>query len=137
VPDRLVLFDGECAVCNRGVQWILDHDPAGRFSFAPLQGLTGSRLLANHPEVPPDLDSIVLVRKVEGREVLSWHTAALLGIAAELGAPWSWGAWWAGWVPAGLRDPLYRAFARARYRVFGRVEECRLSQPGQLERFLA
>ena len=41
----LVLFDGVCVFCNRSVNFVIAHDPAGRFRFAPLQSNLGQSLL--------------------------------------------------------------------------------------------
>lgn len=135
LPDRLVLFDGVCAVCDAGVQWILDHDPEQRFSFAPLQGPTAAAILARHPELPANLDSIVLVRQLEGGESVTTHSSAILDIAAELPSPWSALAVFR-WVPRLIRDPLYRGFAAVRYRVFGKLDSCRIPSEAQVALFL-
>ncbi|HMV66379.1 MAG TPA: DCC1-like thiol-disulfide oxidoreductase family protein [Myxococcota bacterium] len=134
LPDRLILFDGACVVCDAGMTWILDRDPDGRFSYAPLQGPTAAAIVARHPELPAGLDSIVYVRRAAAGEVVSWHSAAILQIAADLPAPWRWLRWlWV--VPRPVRDWGYRAFAAARYRLFGRLEACRLPREGEAERF--
>jgi predicted DCC family thiol-disulfide oxidoreductase YuxK len=136
--QTLVLFDGTCAVCDATVTWILDHDPVGKFHFAPLQGPTAARVLARHPEIPAHLDSIVVIQRVPNvpdGERAFWHSAAILTIAAHLPAPWSWAAL-GRWVPSVARDLGYRAFAAIRYRVFGRLEACRIPDPRWDGRFL-
>jgi predicted DCC family thiol-disulfide oxidoreductase YuxK len=134
--ERLVLFDGVCAVCDATVQWILDHDPDGLFHFAPLQGETAAAVLARHPELPADLDSIVLIEVgAGGAERASWHSAAILRIAGSLRAPWRLLSVFQV-VPWFLRDPFYRGFAAIRYRVFGKLESCRMPDPGTEDRFL-
>lgn len=135
LPEHLVLFDGVCAVCDAAVQWILDHDPEGVFHFAPLQGPTAAAILARHPELPRGLDSIVLVEQTDDGEQLSVHSAAILGIGAALPPPWS-AARFLRWLPRLLRDPVYRAFAAVRYRIFGKLEACRLPTEDQAARFL-
>jgi predicted DCC family thiol-disulfide oxidoreductase YuxK len=35
-----------------------------------------------------------------------------------------------------MRDVVYRVVASTRYRVFGRVESCRMPREGEAERFL-
>lgn len=134
--ERLVLFDGECAVCDATVQFMLDRDREGRFHYAPLQGDTAQEIMARHPEIPRDLDSIIFVEKrPDGTEQVTWHSTAILKMAAGLGG--AWGAlsalrvvpWW-------LRDPFYRGFAAIRYRVFGKLESCRMPEPEWEQRFL-
>ena len=135
LPERLILFDGVCAVCDAGMAWILAHDPGRRFAFAPLQGETAERVRRRHPELPADLDSIVYVEQIHGVEHLSWHSTAIARIASALPAPWSWLRWIV-WVPRPLRDLGYRLFARIRYRVFGTIEACRLPTEDEARRFL-
>lgn len=133
---RLVLYDGVCAVCDATVQWILDHDPDGLFHFAPLHSDLAQTILSRHPELPDKLDSIVLVEKrPDGTERVSWHSTAVLGILAPLGLPWSLISA-ARLVPSALRDPFYRGFAKVRYRVFGTLDRCRLPEPEWEGRFL-
>lgn len=129
LPPRVVLFDGVCAVCDAGMTWIMDHDPdrdrGGRFHYAPLQGETAQEILARHPELPDDLDSLVYVVQSPEGERVSWWSDAVFDIASDLGRPWSWlGA--LRWVPRPLRDLGYRAFAAVRYRIFGQLDHCRL-----------
>jgi predicted DCC family thiol-disulfide oxidoreductase YuxK len=128
----ILLFDGVCNFCNDAVNFVLDHDPQGRFRFASLQSETGKRLLAEHglPDLP-ELSTSVLIQ--DGRAYKDsegvLRAALLLGGAFRLVAPLLF-------VPRALRDPLYRAFARNRYRLFGRSEQCRLPTAETKARFL-
>src|SRR5688500_9873690 len=135
LPAQLLLFDGECAMCDATVQWVLDHDRKGVFSFAPLQGETAKAVVARHPELPPTLDSLILVQQTPGGELVRYHSDAVLGLARGLGGAWRvLGA--VRLLPRFLRDPWYRMLARNRYRLFGKLEGCRVPQPGEAERFL-
>lgn len=136
LPARIVLFDGTCAFCDGAVQWLLAHDREGRLAYAPLQGPTARQIRQRHPRMPVDLDSLVLVEvDRRGRERVYWHSRAVLGILGHLPLPWR--LLRVGWlVPWFLRDLGYRAFAAARYRLFGRVDTCRLPSPEDRARFL-
>ena len=134
--ERLVLFDGVCAVCDATVQWILDHDPDNRFHFSPLQGETAQAILARHPEIPENLDSILFVRRfADGTERVTWYSTAMLDIASDLPAPWRYVTVFRV-VPRFVRDPFYKGFASIRYKVFGKFESCRMPDPEVEERFL-
>ncbi len=135
LPPHVVLFDGVCAVCDAGMRFLLDHDPQGALHYAPLQGEAAAAIRDRHPELPADLDSIVFVEQTADGERVSWHTDALLRIVALLPAPWSWLRVFRA-VPRFLRDPGYRLFAAVRYRVFGKLDACRIPAPGEAERFL-
>jgi len=136
LPDRIVLFDGDCAVCDATVQFLMDHDRDGRLAYAPLQGPTATAIRARHPEWPDGLDSLVYVERRDGEEHLSWYTTGVLRMLGELPAPWRWLAALQA-VPAVLRDPFYRWFAAIRFRVFGHVEQCRIPSDDELGRLLA
>ena len=135
LPPRLVLFDGVCGFCDDAVQWLIAHDPAGRLHYAPLQGETAARLRRLHPEIPVDLDTLVLVESEHGRSRVYLRSQAILRTCAQLARPWRWLAW-LGWLPRALAEAAYRFFARRRYRWFGRLEACRIPDAGVRSRFL-
>jgi predicted DCC family thiol-disulfide oxidoreductase YuxK len=131
-----ILFDGVCNLCHGFVQFVIRHDPAGRFQFAALQSEAAQQLLAARGRPAPvagtDPDSVLLL---EGGRLYS-HSAAVLRIARGLGGGWAALAA-PGWLlPAAVRDALYRFVARHRYRWFGRQQECWLPTPDLRARFL-
>lgn len=132
---RLVLYDGECGFCDRLVQWLLARDPSGRFQFAPLQGPTARVILARHPELPSGLDSLVYVTGEGEAERVSWESRGAFLICRDLGYPWAAVAWLRV-LPRFLTDLGYRLFARVRYKLFGRLDTCRVPSPGERARFL-
>ena len=133
--ERLVLFDGVCGFCDRAVRWLLARDVEGRLRFAPLQGRTAAALRLRHPEIPSDLDSIVYVEACGGQERVYLRSDAALQIAAAIGAAPRLRRV-AARLPRRLRDVAYAAFARIRYRAFGRLDSCRAPLPAERARFL-
>ncbi|WP_291924800.1 thiol-disulfide oxidoreductase DCC family protein [Limnohabitans sp.] len=127
----IVVFDGQCLLCNAWVRFLLRHDQRGVFRFAAIQGRTGQALLQQAGLQLEGLQTLLLVDGVK-----SWqHTAAILRILHHLG--WPWRAAWLGWlVPALLRDALYRWVARHRYRIFGWSDRCMVPPPDVAARFL-
>jgi predicted DCC family thiol-disulfide oxidoreductase YuxK len=132
----LVLYDGVCGFCDAGVRWLLAHDECGRFRFAPLQGAAAAALRERHPEIGDSLDSMAYVDSSGGRERVHLRSEAVFCILAELDRPWRWVAFLR-WLPRPLTDLGYDIFARLRYRVFGRLDECRVPTPTERQRFLA
>lgn len=130
-----VLYDGLCGFCDASVQWLLERDTAGRFRFAPLGGETATAVRARHPEIPAELDSILLVEGEGAEERVSWRSRAVFAICRRLGGRWRVVAWF-GVLPPFLTDLGYRAFARIRYHVWGRRESCRVPRPEERARFL-
>ncbi|MFQ3594429.1 MAG: thiol-disulfide oxidoreductase DCC family protein [Gemmataceae bacterium] len=127
----IVLFDGLCALCDASVQWLIEHDSAGRLRFAALQSETGQALLTRFGLPRSGFKSLLLV---EGDRYWLRSTAALR-IAGYLDRPWNFGSAFL-LLPAFLRDPLYDLVAMNRYRWFGRRESCRVPSPEICERFL-
>lgn len=139
----VVLFDGVCNFCDASVNFIIEHDKASYFKFAPLQSEEGTRLAnkygfesatARDETVQSDLipiDSVILIE--DDKEYT--HSTAALRILRRLGAPWSWFYVFAV-VPRPVRDWAYRLFARYRYRIFGRKDQCMLPSPEVRARFL-
>ncbi len=130
LPQRIVLFDGVCGFCNRTVDFLLKHDPAGKLTFAPLQGTTAARLVPS--DVRSDLSTLAYWRS--GR--LYYRSGAVVRILRDLGGPLSAAAAILWLIPAPLRDLGYRLVAAVRYRVFGRHESCRVPSPEERQRFL-
>ncbi len=130
--SAIILFDGVCNFCNNSVNFIIERDRAGYFKFAPLQSEVSERLLAENGIDRIETDSVVLIE--DGR--VYTHSTAALRIARRLAGPWRW-FYYLTYVPAFLRDGAYRLFAKYRYALFGKKDECMLPSPEIRARFLA
>lgn len=128
--NPIVLFDGECNLCDFGVQFILKHDPKEIFHFASLQSDVGIVLLEKY-NVPKSTDSIILI---EDGYFFTESTAALK-IARKLTGFWKWLSI-AIIVPKPLRDMVYKWIAKNRYKWFGKKQVCLLPTAEQRNRFL-
>lgn len=140
----ILLYDGNCALCNGLVRFLLRHDPGGPLRFAPLESTIGDKLRAQHPELA-GVDSVVWMRGPAGqrgpeglpggRGEADVRSEAVLGALAYLGRPWNL-LLVARLAPRPLRDAVYDWVARNRGRWFRRYDHCPLPPPGQLGRFL-
>lgn len=117
--SSVVLFDGVCHFCIASVRFILARDKKRRFRFASLDSHAASGLLKPFDLSVDDPDTIVLI---EGDDCHTKSSAALR-IAWRLSGPWPLFSVFL-IVPKPLRDYCYDAFARRRYRWFGRRESC-------------
>jgi len=131
MTQPIVLFDGVCNLCNWSVQFIIKHDPHGRFRFASLQSIGGQQLLALHAIDPEAIDSMLLI--VGSR----WYgrSDAALEIARRLAWPWPL-TYALTIIPRRLRDWGYDLIARNRYHWFGRMDTCMVPTPALRDRFL-
>lgn len=131
-PQTIVFFDAECLLCNRAVRWMARHDPDGCLSFAPLDGVTASRVV---PADENDGESmLVATREGEDWRVRRQSGAVIAALSAAGGTPIRLAL--LKLFPRFLRDFGYRVVARFRYRVFGRIERCDVPDPGLRERVL-
>lgn len=130
----IVLFDGECNLCNTSVLFIIRHDRKGAFRFASLQGAYGRKLLTSlgMAEATPDTFDTFLLQ--DNGKVYQKSEGALRTLR-RLGLPWSLSYVFM-ILPAGFRDAVYGYVARNRYRWFGKREECYLPTPELKARFL-
>jgi predicted DCC family thiol-disulfide oxidoreductase YuxK len=126
--QRVIFFAGVCGICNAWVNFILKRDRAGIFSFAPLQGNYAKEM---EPEASKNLNTMIY--HASGKRY--YRTGAILRILRDLGGIWylAWVFWF---VPFFIRDFFYGLIARNRYRIFGKIENCRIPTPEEKVRFL-
>jgi predicted DCC family thiol-disulfide oxidoreductase YuxK len=134
--NPIILYDGVCGLCNRLVQFVLQHDKRDYFRFAALQSELASTTLQRHNRDAHDLDTVyVVVEYAEPAERLLARSDAILFLLKHLGGIWKL-ATLGKVLPRPLRDWLYGLVARNRYRVFGKSESCMLPDPKQRAKFL-
>jgi predicted DCC family thiol-disulfide oxidoreductase YuxK len=127
-PELIVFYDGECGFCDRSVQFVLRHDREQKFRFAALQGETANELIG---EGTGDSQSVIVLDK----GTTYFRSSAALRILWHLGGFWRLFSYLQ-WIPAPIRDGVYRWIASNRCRLFGKVDACRLPAADQRSRFL-
>ena len=134
----VLLYDGECGLCNGVVRLMLRHDAGGRIRYAPLQSPPGQDFLRSQGLPTDSFDSLVFVpdwgNQASGGFLL--RTSGALAAFAELDGPWR-AVSWLRIVPVLLRDPVYRLISRTRTALFGKVKPVPLPDPAWEKRFLA
>jgi predicted DCC family thiol-disulfide oxidoreductase YuxK len=134
----IVLYDGVCGLCDRTVQFVLARDPGGLFRFAALQSAFAQERVARHGFSAADLDTVYVVLDPDtANERLLRRSRAILAILALLGGAWGLLARVIGVLPTFLLDLGYRLVARTRYRIFGRLDACRVPAADERQRFLS
>lgn len=128
----IIVFDGVCNFCNSWVGFVLKHDAKAVFRFSTAQSPFGRQLLAESGLSASALETILLV---DGHSAYAKSDAALK-IMTELGWPWSLVRMFRP-VPRRLRDRAYDAFARRRYKLFGRSATCQVPAPRWRDRFIS
>ena len=128
--EPIVLFDGYCNLCNRGVRFILKKERNSNLHFASLQSEVGKRILFEFNYPNNYQDSVLFLES----GILYSESNAALRIAKNLKSPWSWlQVLWV--IPAFLRNGLYRFIAKRRFHWFGRSQSCWVMTPEWKARF--
>jgi predicted DCC family thiol-disulfide oxidoreductase YuxK len=135
VGRDLLLFDGDCGLCDRLVRLVAHRDLDGRFDLAPLQGPTARETLARLGRAPPALDTLLVIADYrEAAPRVLERSAAALQVAAALGPPLSWLRALRR-LPPTLLDRAYDLVARHRRRLGG-AAACAPPDPAVRGRFL-
>jgi predicted DCC family thiol-disulfide oxidoreductase YuxK len=114
----LIVYDGVCVLCSRWIKFVATRDHAARFRFVPLQSPYGRDLAVRHGISADDPQSVIAI--VDGKAL--YRSDAALAVLARLPGY--------GWtkalriIPRALRNAIYDAVARRRYRWFGRFDAC-------------
>jgi predicted DCC family thiol-disulfide oxidoreductase YuxK len=129
-PERILVYDGECYLCNGFVNRVLKLDKAKRFHFSPYQSEFGKALIAQYHITHPE-KGILLIdsEKVYHKSSAVIRTGVLLGFPHYLIA----GLWI---IPSFIRNLVYDWVAKNRYKWFGKSETCIVPKPEVKQRFL-
>jgi predicted DCC family thiol-disulfide oxidoreductase YuxK len=134
----VLLYDGECSLCNGVVRFLLRHDSRARLHFAPLQSAPGQDYLHAQGLPVADFGSLVFVPdwNNKARDAYLLRTSGALAAFAELGGAWRAVAWLR-LVPRWVRDPFYTLVSKTRFALFGVYTPRPLQDPSWESRFLA
>lgn len=128
----IILFDGICNLCDGFVNFVYARDKTNKFYFAPLQSDLGQTLLFEY-NLPSDLSTIVYISEEEHK--FYTQSSAVLRIAYYLTFPWFL-LFYLIVIPWFIRDFVYNAVAKNRYRIFGKNKGQCSYVPGLRKRFL-
>ena len=121
--DGVILYDGDCLLCSRWVNWVVRHDPQGIFRFTAI-GSTYGRAMALRLGIDPD-NPVTNAVIIDGQAHL--FSDAAITIASRLPG-WRWTAALR-FIPKPSRDAFYKVIARNRIAWFGRPRACDLPGP--------
>ena len=112
----LLLFDGECLLCNKWVRFLRRVQKEGSFEFAHIESDFARPIIEKFNLL--ELDSVIVIDN--GKAYLK--SKAILRIATKLKAPYSW-AYILVIIPNFIRDWMYDIIARNRQKWFGRSDQ--------------
>lgn len=127
VPDKLLLYDGVCNLCNGLVAFVFRNDRRGRVHFAPLESHFAARITGGRSR---NIDTAVYIRGGD----MYLRSDAVLHLLRDMGGGFRL-FYLLRFLPAGFRNWVYDRVAANRYQWFGRKEECPLPPRGWEKRF--
>ena len=119
--DTIILFDGECNLCNAGINYIIKKDSKKQFRFVPLQSIHEELLIEEMLKKRNYPDSIILIKNHR----IYTRSNAIINIAVDLGGLHKIVIIFK-IVPFYIRDFIYDIIAKYRYKLFGKNESCYL-----------
>jgi predicted DCC family thiol-disulfide oxidoreductase YuxK len=119
-PD-MVFFDGDCALCQKSVIFLLERDADGsRFRFGSQSGR------AFQESVPqarrPGAEGSLVILTPDGEVLL--RSTAVVRVLRRLGGHWGVAGTALWLVPRPLRELAYRVVAKLRKRLFRAPSSC-------------
>tara|TARA_Y100001978_G_scaffold50916_1_gene45727 strand:- start:787 stop:1209 length:423 start_codon:yes stop_codon:yes gene_type:complete len=115
----IILFDGECAMCNNYILFVAKNDSDDNFRFLSIQNKKINRLKKIHFIDTENISSIYIIHNNE----IKSKSKAVLKIVSMLKFPYNL-LTVLYIIPNFLRDIIYDLVARNRYRIFGKIDEC-------------
>jgi len=122
VQKSVIIFDGECNLCNGVIGWLLQFAPPEKFSFVPFQSPIGQEFLKANGFPLTALETVILWDK-SGYHT---HSDGFLRIVAKI-PKWQLIATLFALVPKIIRDSVYVIAAKNRVRWFGKSQSCAIS----------
>lgn len=123
---RIIIFDGICGLCNKSIDILIWIDKRKVFHYTSLQGEFVTSL-----EIDTNIDSIIFYE--DG--VLYYKSTAILQILKSLGGIWVFSNIFY-IIPRVVRDFIYDIVAKYRYKLFGKMESCRIPKQGEQALFI-
>ncbi len=122
MEKSIIVFDGECNLCNGVVGWLMKFAPEEIFEFVPFQSPKGQRLLQKYNFPTSRLDTVILIDQ-NGPHV---HSDGFLKIVAKI-PKWKRVAALLAFIPRMLRDAIYKLFSYNRVKWFGQSQSCTIN----------
>ena len=129
---KIILFDGQCNLCEGAVQFLIKKDVHDVFRFTSIQSETGQKIMKHIGIDQKKIDSIVLYVPNVAYFIKS---DAALEIVNDLGIFYQFLGFFK-IFPSKFRNLVYDFIAKNRYRWFGKKQSCMVPTANILEKFL-
>lgn len=126
LKNPTIIFDGICGFCNKSIDTLIKIDEEKIFRYTSLQGEFVKKL-----SLEENIDSIVFYEN----GILYYKSTAILKILRSLGGMWViTNIFYV--IPRVVRDAIYDFIAKHRYKLFGKMQSCRMPAKGETELFI-
>lgn len=119
MEKSIIVFDGECNLCNGVVGWLLELAKPDLFEFVAFQSQRGQYLLALHDMPTKTLETVVLFDQ-NGVHI---HSDGFLNVIYKIPRLRLVAMLFA-LVPRSLRDAIYKIASANRVKWFGKSAAC-------------
>jgi len=130
---KIILFDGNCNLCDSTVSWIIKNDKKNKFHFASLQSDYGYKFLSGRKLNTSDFDTFILYIPKVGFYTKS---TAALKVISDISFIYKILATLMFIIPKFIRDSVYEKISENRYNWFGKKNACMIPSTEVLQRFL-
>jgi predicted DCC family thiol-disulfide oxidoreductase YuxK len=121
---KILLFDGECNLCNSTVQFVIERDKKAKIKFTSLQSEAGQKIMQQHKIPKEYIDSILYFEN----ETVYYKSTAALKLFRNLDGILSFTYVFI-LIPTFIRNIVYDFIARNRIKWFGKAETCWIMTP--------
>ena len=118
----IIIFDGECNLCNGVVGWLLKFAPKDLFSFVAFQSPYGQQLLKENGFPTQQLDTVILI----DNSGLHTHSDGFLRVVSKI-PKWQRVAALLAFIPRLVRDFIYKTASKHRVKWFGTSNSCTIT----------
>lgn len=125
--NEIIVFDGECLICNRFYKWVLRSDKKNVFMFTNIQ----SKFYSENSNIDKSKDSIIVITKnkllydCDAIVYILKTTKTQLVIRFIISI-----------FPRFVSNFFYQIIARNRYDFFGKKDTCYIPSKAELKRFI-
>ena len=125
--NEIIIFDGECFICNRFYKWVLRNDKKNHFMFTNIQ----SKFYSENSNIDKSKDSIIVIRNNK----ILYESDAINYIFKKTKTQ-SFLRFILSIFPRFISNSIYRTIAKNRYNFFGKKETCYIPDKDELKRFI-
>ena len=122
INKDVIIFDGECNLCNGVVGWLLKFAPQELFNFVAFQSPQGQAYLKTYGFPTQQLDTVILIDE----HGITTHSDGFLKIVSKI-PKWQRVAALLAFIPRLIRDGIYKTASKHRLKWFGSSNSCTIS----------